>query len=72
MVQKFGLEGLLSIDEKSRTQYVIETSVEKEEASIENKKSGQTRQLKVFDTLMIEIRADMVEYRRTVSLILVL
>ena len=71
MVQKFGLEGLLSIDEKSRAQYVIETSVEKEEARIENKKSGQTRQLKVFDTLMIEIRADMVEYRRTVSLILV-
>lgn len=43
MVQKFGLEGLLSIDEKSRAQYVIETSVEKEEARIENKKSGQTR-----------------------------
>ena len=71
MVQKFGLEGLLSIDEKSRSQYVIETSVEKEEARIEDRKSGQTKQLKVFDTLMIEIKADMVEYRRTVSLILV-
>ena len=43
MVQKFGLEGLLSIDEKSKSQHVIETSVEKEEARIEDRKSGQTK-----------------------------
>lgn len=43
MVQKFGLEGLLTINEKNRSQYVIETSVEKEEARIEDRKSGQTQ-----------------------------
>ena len=43
MVQKFGLEGLLTINEKSRSQYVIKTSVEKEEARIEDRKSGQTK-----------------------------
>ena len=50
---------------------MIETSVEKEEAKIEDRKSRKAKTLKVFDTLMIEIRAYMVEYRRTVSLILI-
>ena len=43
MVQKFGLEGLLTIDEKNRSYFVIETSVEKEEAHIEDRKSGKTK-----------------------------
>ena len=30
MVQKFGLEGLLTIDDAHKSQYTIETNVEKE------------------------------------------
>jgi len=50
---------------------VIESSPEKEEAKIVYKDGSKpTRTLKVFDNLDVEIRAEMVEFRRTVQLVL--
>ena len=73
MVKKFGIEGLLTIDPEMASRVVIEFSAEKETASIVYKDGSQKpRTLKVFDNLNVEIRAEMVEYRRTVQLILTL
>ena len=72
MVQKYGLEGLLVVDDAVKKQVTVEMNVEKEEAYIiDQRKAKETRKVvKVFDNLDVEIRAEMVEYRRTVSLIL--
>ena len=72
MVQKFGIEGLLTVDETVKQQVTIEMDVEKEEAYIiDQRKAKVTKKVvKVFDNLQVEIRAEMVEYRRTVSLVL--
>ena len=72
MVDKFGLEGLLTIDDKQKKSVHIEINMEKEEAQIidQRKATDVRKTVKVFDTVKVEIRAQMVEYRRTVSLIL--
>jgi len=72
MVQKYGLEGLLVVDDAVKKQVTVEMNVEKEEAYIiDQRKAKETRKVvKVFDNLDVEIRAEMVEYRRTVSLVL--
>ena len=72
MVQKFGIEGLLTVDETVKQQVTIEMDVEKEEAYIiDQRKAKVTKKVvKVFNNLQVEIRAEMVEYRRTVSLVL--
>ena len=74
MVQKFGLEGLLVVDHAIKKQVTVEMNVEKEEAYIIDQRKGkETRKVvKVFDNLNVEIRAEMVEYRRSVSLILLM
>ena len=48
--------------------------MEKEEAVIidQRKATEERKVVKVFDTVKVEIRAEMVEYRRTVSLLLML
>jgi len=71
MVKKFGIEGLLTIDPAMKDKIAIEASSEREEARIvflDGSKEPQP--LKVFDNVSVEIRAEMVEYRRTVQLIL--
>ena len=72
MVQKFGIEGLLIVDDSVKKQVKVEMNVEKEEAYIiDQRKAKETKKvIKVFDNIDVEIRAEMVEYRRTVSLIL--
>jgi hypothetical protein len=58
MVQKYGLEGLLVV-EKGKTQ----CNPEKEKASVDG------REYKVFDRVQVMIRAQMVEFRRSVVLV---
>ena len=74
MVKKFGIEGLLTVDPAMSSSVVIESAPEREEATVILTRDGSTerRTLKVFDNLTVEIRAEMVEYRRTVQLVLVL
>ena len=73
MVKKFGIEGLLTIDPAHKDNVVIESSAEKEEAKIIYKDGSKApRTIKVFDNVEVEIRALMVEYRRTVQLVLLL
>lgn len=72
MVKKYGIEGLLTVD--GQVAY-IESNPEKEEARVISKKgSGQQvlKVLKVFDSVNVEIKAAMVEFRRTVELALLL
>jgi len=73
MVKKFGIEGLLTLDPGLQGRVHIEASTETEEARVvylDGSKSTKT--LKVFDNVTVEIRAEMVEFRRTVQLILML
>mgnify|MGYP000961089976 CR=1 FL=1 len=73
MVKKFGIEGLLSLDPALQGKVAIESSPEQEEARVVYLDgSKEPRTLKVFDTVKVEIRAEMVEYRRTVQLVLTL
>jgi len=73
MVKKFGLEGLLTLDPAIADKVVIESQPEKEQAMIVFKDGSKEPQiLKVFDNVNVEIRAQMVEYRRTVQLVLTL
>lgn len=58
MVQKYGLEGLL-VTENATVKYMPE----KETAVINGK------DLKVFERVKVLIKAEMVEFRRTVSLV---
>ena len=70
MVKKYGIEGLLTID---NTAAIIESNPEKEEAKVISKSNGQElKTLKVFDGVRVEIKAAMIEYRRTVELVLLL
>lgn len=70
MVKKYGIEGLLTID---NTVAIIESNPEKEEAKVISKSNGQElKTLKVFDGVRVEIKAAMIEYRRTVELVLLL
>jgi exoribonuclease R len=64
MVQKFGIEGLLTCNKPAN----ITINAEKEEALIEG--SGPTRTVKVFENVMVDIKAEMAEFRRTVTLCL--
>lgn len=57
MVQKYGLEGLLV------TSGQVSCVPEKEIATINGK------QIKVFDRVKVMIKAEMVEFRRSVSLV---
>lgn len=71
MVKKFGIEGLLTLDVSLQGKAQIESSVETEEARVVFLDSSKpTQTFKVFDNVNVEIRAEMVEYRRTVQLIL--
>ena len=74
MVQQFGIEGLLTISDAQKRSVHVEVSMEKEEAVIidQRKATEERKVVKVFDTVKVEIRAEMVEYRRTVSLLLML
>jgi exoribonuclease R len=58
MVQKYGIEGLLVVNSGS-----VVCQPEKETAVV-NKKT-----IKVFDRVKVQIVAQMVEFRRTVSLV---
>lgn len=58
MVQKYGIEGLL-VTESASVKYMPE----KETAIIGSK------EIKVFDRVKVLIKAEMVEFRRTVSLV---
>ena len=71
MVKKYGIEGLLTVDKNMAT---IQSNPEKEVAKVITKSAGQeeVKTLKVFDSVQVEIRAAMVEYRRTVELVLLL
>ena len=71
MVKKYGIEGLLTVDKNMAT---IQSNPEKEVAKVITKSAGQeeVKTLKVFDSVKVEIRAAMVEYRRTVELVLLL
>ena len=71
MVKKYGIEGLLTVDSSAA---IIESNPEKEIANVISKTGGQDvlKTLKVFDSVKVEIRAAMVEYRRTVELVLIL
>ena len=71
MVKKYGIEGLLTVDKNMAT---IQSNPEKEVAKVITKSAGQeeVKTLKVFDSVKVEIRAAMVEYRRTVELVLIL
>ena len=71
MVQKFGIEGLLTVDHTlTKAGVQVTTNVEREEAMIAQMNEGkrEERVIKVFDNVKVEIRAEMVEFRRTVSL----
>ena len=59
MVQKFGLEGLLTVDDAQKQTVKIEINTEKEEAYIiDNRKAKETKKvIKVFNNLNVEIRA---------------
>ena len=57
MVQKYGLEGLLQVDGP------VVCHPEQEMAEVKGKK------VRVFDRLQVRIVAQMVEFRRTVSLV---
>ena len=58
MVKKFGIEGLLVTQGKS-----LQCNPEKETALVNGK------QFRVFDRINVEIKAEMVEFKRSVSLI---
>lgn len=58
MVQKYGLEGMLAIENLS-----VKYLPERETVIIDSK------DIRVFDRVNVFIRADMIEFRRTVSLI---
>lgn len=61
------------MDERLKKRGVTVTAnVEKEEAMIDDGKGKEGTVLKVFDNVKVEIRAEMVEFRRTVSLNLLL
>ena len=67
MVKKFGIEGLLTIDESQRDNIQIESNPEQEKAQIVFRDgSREPIEVRVFNNLKVQIRAEMVEYRRTV------
>ena len=71
MVKKYGIEGLLTVDAAHKDIVRIESYPEREEAKIVfTDGSAEDMTLKVFDNIDVEIRAEMVEYRRTVQLVL--
>ena len=64
----------MTISDAQKRSVHVEVSMEKEEAVIidQRKATEERKVVKVFDTVKVEIRAEMVEYRRTVSLLLML
>ena len=73
MVKKFGIEGLISLDKAMQDAGVsIQSNTEKEEARVVFSDGRKDKVLKVFDSVMVEIRAEMIEYRRTVQLVLLI
>jgi len=68
MVQKYGIEGLLAVNEDIEQTQRIETNTDKEEAYLPSE--GDFPQvLKVFDPINVQIIAKMVEFRRSILLI---
>ena len=65
---------MLIIQDAQKSAVHIDVSMEKEEATIiDQRKAAEVKKVvKVFDTVKVQIRAEMVEYRRTVSLVLLL
>ena len=65
MVQKYGIEGLLCMDDTLECTRTITTNVDKEEAYL----PAVTTPLKVFDCVDVKIVAKMVEFRRSILLV---
>jgi exoribonuclease R len=69
MVEKYGLEGLLVLNDAKGEKGELDARPEKDEATIVcGKKSIVVR---TFDRINVQIKAEMVEFRRTVNLVLV-
>jgi hypothetical protein len=73
MVEKYGIEGLLVVnnqqEESKQQSYALETKPEKDEAILRSP-GGKSLTVKTFDRVRVEIQAQMVEYRRTVNLVI--
>jgi len=63
-VEKFGIEGLLVVEDNLR----VDVTPEADEAVL-SRSNKVVRRVKVFDRLNVQIRAEMVEFRRSVNLV---
>ena len=68
MVQKYGIEGLLALNDSLEQTDRIETNTDKEEAYLPTG-DDYPQVLKVFDPINVQIVAKMVEFRRSIILI---
>lgn len=72
LIQKYGIENLISTDNNpgAVTCSNITTDVTKEQATLTVTENGVTSERKVtlFDHLSIEIKAEMIEFRRSINL----
>lgn len=76
MVEKYGIEGLLVLndtdprtEESKSGRLELEARPEKEEATITAGKKSIV--IRTFDRINVQIKAQMVEFRRTVNLVFV-
>ena len=72
MVEKYGIEGLLVLNdgrpsEESKESFQLQARPEKDEATIFTSKRSIV--VKTFDRVNVQIKAEMVEFRRTVNLV---
>jgi exoribonuclease R len=71
MVEKYGIEGLLVLNdttsEESKEQFQLQARPEKDEATILTAKRSIF--VKIFDRVNVQIKAEMVEFRRAVNLV---
>ena len=74
MVEKYGIEGLLVLNdarpgqaEESKDQLQLQARPEKDEATITAGKHAVV--VRTFDRVNVQIKAEMVEFRRTVNLV---
>ena len=71
MVEKYGIEGLLVLNdttsEESKEQFQLQARPEKDEATILTAKRSIF--VKTFDRVNVQIKAEMVEFRRAVNLV---
>ena len=69
MVQKYGIEGLLALNDDIEQTTRIDTNTDKEEAYLPASDDDYPQVLKVFDPINVQIIAKMVEFRRSILLI---